>query len=136
VAAAESLTARAEGRWPTEKKIVVGSLLGVSAATLGFGFFSYLRLQAALSEHNGDFPHAEGRAGVIIDCLTPEQCARLRESRREVDAWSERGMYAIAIGSVVAVGAIATAYLWPNGRARIEPAAASHGATLSLRGTF
>jgi hypothetical protein len=130
-ARAESLGQRVEGPWPTEKKFVVYSLFGVSALSLAYGVFSYAKMQSELSDHYGLFP----RNGDVVDCATADACARLRESRREVDAWTDHSSVAFGVAGAVGLAAVATAFLWPNGAVRVEPAA-GRGAGLSLRGTF
>lgn len=134
-ARAESVAERLEGRWPTEKKLVVYTFAGLYVVSTALLVYSIARADSAHGRINEDFPRKPGDPQ-LVDCTTAAQCADLRSAVNERRSWSDRTPYlAVAmVGTVFAAGAAAA--LWPNGNTRVAPAASEHGGTLTIVGHF
>jgi hypothetical protein len=134
-ARADSIAENMEGRWPTEKKVVVWTLLGASAITLGYGAFAFAKSVDARASLRDDFPREQNDAR-SADCRTAQECATLQSTLHDEQAWGDRLAVSAVVSTSLMLAGILTAGFWSNGSTRVAPSAGQTGAGVLVETRF
>ncbi|CAN5826779.1 hypothetical protein BH11MYX4_BH11MYX4_22570 [soil metagenome] len=118
--------------WPTEKKVVVLTLLGASVLSMSYMVYSMVQQENATATIK-DAPRTTSGSA---DCVTLSKCGELAAARHDIGAWGDRMNIGGAVGVGLGLSALAAAVLWPTGSTRVVPAASQQGASLSVVGEF
>lgn len=134
-ARADSIAENMEGHWPTEKKVVVWTLLGASVITLGIGAFSFAKSADARASLRDDFPR-ETNDPRSADCRSAQECAALQSTLDDEQAWGDRLAVSAVVSTSLMLAGILTAGFWSNGSTRIAPSAGQTGAGVLVETRF